>query len=164
MNRTVWCKSSHWFKKIYNPVCLFINCFVIHKIIMFCFWENNLLSLPCSSMGCSVWVIHLSELRRIHTPVIKWLYYLRYFRNSSPIITNSKTFSGLSQFSLDPKKKISYFSSIFFVFHRETRRSLERLTSVSSQDFPVTVVLVARWYLLRHLHAKGDDELINVST
>lgn len=47
---------------------------------------------------------------------------------------------------------------------RETRRSLERLTCVSSQDFPVTVVQVARWYLLRHLHAKGDEELIKVST
>ncbi|XP_011614358.2 tetratricopeptide repeat protein 37 isoform X1 [Takifugu rubripes] len=45
---------------------------------------------------------------------------------------------------------------------RETRRSLERLTCVSSQDFPVTVVQVARWYLLRHLHAKGDEELIKV--
>uniref|UniRef100_A0A4W6GAK8 SKI3 subunit of superkiller complex n=1 Tax=Lates calcarifer TaxID=8187 RepID=A0A4W6GAK8_LATCA len=45
---------------------------------------------------------------------------------------------------------------------RETRRLLERLVYVSSQDFPVTVVQVASWYLLRHLHAKNDDELINV--
>uniref|UniRef100_A0A8C9Y6E9 SKI3 subunit of superkiller complex n=1 Tax=Sander lucioperca TaxID=283035 RepID=A0A8C9Y6E9_SANLU len=45
---------------------------------------------------------------------------------------------------------------------RETRRLLERL--VYSQDFPVTVVQVASWYLLRHLHAKNDQELMNVST
>uniref|UniRef100_A0A8C9Y4R4 SKI3 subunit of superkiller complex n=1 Tax=Sander lucioperca TaxID=283035 RepID=A0A8C9Y4R4_SANLU len=43
---------------------------------------------------------------------------------------------------------------------RETRRLLERL--VYSQDFPVTVVQVASWYLLRHLHAKNDQELMNV--
>lgn len=48
------------------------------------------------------------------------------------------------------------------VFCRETRRLLERL--VYSQDFPVTVVQVASWYLLRHLHAKNDQELMNVST
>ncbi|XP_075895011.1 tetratricopeptide repeat protein 37 [Nelusetta ayraudi] len=45
---------------------------------------------------------------------------------------------------------------------RETRRLLERLVYVSSQEFPVTVVQVASWYLLRHLHAKNDQELINV--
>ncbi|KAM9744682.1 tetratricopeptide repeat protein 37 [Menidia menidia] len=45
---------------------------------------------------------------------------------------------------------------------RETRRLLERLVFVPSQDFPVTVVQVASWYLLRHLHAKNDQELINV--
>lgn len=45
---------------------------------------------------------------------------------------------------------------------RETRRLLERLVYVPSQDFPVTVVQVASWYLLRHLHAKNDEELINV--
>ncbi|XP_022607239.1 tetratricopeptide repeat protein 37 [Seriola dumerili] len=45
---------------------------------------------------------------------------------------------------------------------RETRRLLERLVYVSSQDFPVTVVQVASWYLLRHLHAKNDQELITV--
>ncbi|XP_038559572.1 tetratricopeptide repeat protein 37 [Micropterus salmoides] len=44
---------------------------------------------------------------------------------------------------------------------RETRRLLERLIIVPSQDFPVTVVQVASWYLLRHLHAKNDQELIN---
>lgn len=48
-------------------------------------------------------------------------------------------------------------------FFRETRRLLERLVYVSAQDFPVTVVQVASWYLLRHLHAKNDPELINVS-
>uniref|UniRef100_A0A8D3C255 SKI3 subunit of superkiller complex n=1 Tax=Scophthalmus maximus TaxID=52904 RepID=A0A8D3C255_SCOMX len=47
---------------------------------------------------------------------------------------------------------------------RETRRLLERLVYVSSQDFPATLVQVASWYLLRHLHAKNDQELINVST
>ncbi|KAG8012128.1 Tetratricopeptide repeat protein 37, partial [Nibea albiflora] len=45
---------------------------------------------------------------------------------------------------------------------RETRRLLERLIYVPSQDFPVTVVQVASWYLLRHLHAKDDQELIDV--
>uniref|UniRef100_A0A3Q1HHR7 Uncharacterized protein n=1 Tax=Anabas testudineus TaxID=64144 RepID=A0A3Q1HHR7_ANATE len=44
---------------------------------------------------------------------------------------------------------------------RETRRLLERLVYVSSQDLPVTVVQVASWYLLRHLHGKNDQELIN---
>ncbi|XP_075960487.1 tetratricopeptide repeat protein 37 [Anarhichas minor] len=43
---------------------------------------------------------------------------------------------------------------------RETRRLLERL--VYSPDVPVTVVQVSSWYLLRHLHAKNDQELINV--
>ncbi|XP_054904748.1 SKI3 subunit of superkiller complex protein isoform X2 [Poeciliopsis prolifica] len=45
---------------------------------------------------------------------------------------------------------------------RETRRLLERCIYVSSDDFPVTVVQVASWYLLRHLHAKNDQELLNV--
>ncbi|XP_036955110.1 tetratricopeptide repeat protein 37 isoform X3 [Acanthopagrus latus] len=45
---------------------------------------------------------------------------------------------------------------------RETRRLLERLVYVPSQEFPVTVVQVASWYLLRHLHAKNDQELMNV--
>uniref|UniRef100_A0A3P9LZF4 Tetratricopeptide repeat domain 37 n=1 Tax=Oryzias latipes TaxID=8090 RepID=A0A3P9LZF4_ORYLA len=45
---------------------------------------------------------------------------------------------------------------------RETRRLLERLVYTSSQDFPVTVAQVASWYLLRHLHAKHDQELIDV--
>lgn len=43
---------------------------------------------------------------------------------------------------------------------RETRRLLERVAY--AQDFPVTVVQVASWYLLRHLHAKNDEELMNV--
>jgi len=47
------------------------------------------------------------------------------------------------------------------VFFRETRRLLERL--VYAQDYPVTVEQVSSWYLLRHLHAKNDEELINVS-
>uniref|UniRef100_A0A7N8YNR7 SKI3 subunit of superkiller complex n=1 Tax=Mastacembelus armatus TaxID=205130 RepID=A0A7N8YNR7_9TELE len=45
---------------------------------------------------------------------------------------------------------------------RETRRLLERLVYVYSQDFPVTVVQVASWYLLKHLHTKDDQELLNV--
>ncbi|XP_043965312.1 tetratricopeptide repeat protein 37 [Gambusia affinis] len=45
---------------------------------------------------------------------------------------------------------------------RETRRLLERSVYVSPDDFPVTVVQVASWYLLRHLHAKNDQELLNV--
>ncbi|XP_017272832.1 tetratricopeptide repeat protein 37 isoform X2 [Kryptolebias marmoratus] len=45
---------------------------------------------------------------------------------------------------------------------RETRRLLERLVYASSEDIPATVVQVASWYLLRHLHAKNDQELINV--
>uniref|UniRef100_A0A8C5NI17 Tetratricopeptide repeat domain 37 n=1 Tax=Gouania willdenowi TaxID=441366 RepID=A0A8C5NI17_GOUWI len=45
---------------------------------------------------------------------------------------------------------------------RETRRMLERLVYVSSHDYPETVVQVASWYLLRHLHTKNDEELINV--
>uniref|UniRef100_A0A670Y4Y7 SKI3 subunit of superkiller complex n=1 Tax=Pseudonaja textilis TaxID=8673 RepID=A0A670Y4Y7_PSETE len=43
---------------------------------------------------------------------------------------------------------------------RETRRMLERV--VYQSGFPETVVSVARWYLLRHLYAKDDYELIDV--
>lgn len=43
---------------------------------------------------------------------------------------------------------------------RETRRLLERV--VYQPGYPETVASVARWYLLRHLHAKHDDELIDV--
>lgn len=50
------------------------------------------------------------------------------------------------------------------MFCRETRRLLERLIYGSSEDVPVTAVQVARWYLLRHLHAKSDEEQMNVST
>ncbi|KAM8865842.1 superkiller complex protein 3 isoform 1-T1 [Synchiropus picturatus] len=45
---------------------------------------------------------------------------------------------------------------------RETRRLLEKLVYVDSPDVPATVVQVARWYLLRHLHSKHDVELMNV--
>ncbi|XP_077457540.1 tetratricopeptide repeat protein 37 isoform X2 [Stigmatopora argus] len=45
---------------------------------------------------------------------------------------------------------------------RETRRLLEKLVYVPSQEFPVTVVHVASWYLLKHLHFKNDEQLINV--
>ncbi|XP_034025931.1 tetratricopeptide repeat protein 37 isoform X2 [Thalassophryne amazonica] len=45
---------------------------------------------------------------------------------------------------------------------RETRRLLERLVYVTAQDIPVTAVQVASWYLLRHLHAKNDQELTDV--
>ncbi|XP_016071658.1 PREDICTED: tetratricopeptide repeat protein 37 isoform X2 [Miniopterus natalensis] len=43
---------------------------------------------------------------------------------------------------------------------RETRRLLERL--VYQPGYPKSVVSTARWYLLRHLHAKNDGELIDV--
>ncbi|XP_065512362.1 superkiller complex protein 3 isoform X2 [Caloenas nicobarica] len=43
---------------------------------------------------------------------------------------------------------------------RETRRMLERV--VYQPGNPETIVSVARWYLLRHLHAKDDYELIDV--
>ncbi|XP_060057166.1 superkiller complex protein 3 [Erinaceus europaeus] len=43
---------------------------------------------------------------------------------------------------------------------RETRRLLERV--VYQPGYPKSIVSTARWYLLRHLHAKNDDELINV--
>ncbi|XP_074789347.1 superkiller complex protein 3 [Athene noctua] len=43
---------------------------------------------------------------------------------------------------------------------RETRRMLERV--VYQPGNPETVVSVARWYLLRHLYAKDDYELIDV--
>ncbi|XP_033828592.1 tetratricopeptide repeat protein 37 [Periophthalmus magnuspinnatus] len=44
---------------------------------------------------------------------------------------------------------------------RDTRRFLEKLVYVS-QDAPITVVQVASWYLLRHLHGKNDEEVIKV--
>ncbi|XP_053442391.1 SKI3 subunit of superkiller complex protein [Nycticebus coucang] len=43
---------------------------------------------------------------------------------------------------------------------RETRRLLERV--VYQPGYPKSVVSTARWYLLRHLHAKDDYELIDV--
>ncbi|EPQ10979.1 Tetratricopeptide repeat protein 37 [Myotis brandtii] len=42
---------------------------------------------------------------------------------------------------------------------RETRRLLERL--VYQPGYPKSIVSTARWYLLRHLHAKNDGELID---
>uniref|UniRef100_A0A8D2KVQ7 Tetratricopeptide repeat domain 37 n=1 Tax=Varanus komodoensis TaxID=61221 RepID=A0A8D2KVQ7_VARKO len=45
---------------------------------------------------------------------------------------------------------------------RETRRMLERV--VYQPGYPETVISVARWYLLRHLYAKDDYELIDVSS
>ncbi|KAJ8262998.1 hypothetical protein COCON_G00154550 [Conger conger] len=44
---------------------------------------------------------------------------------------------------------------------RETRRLLERIVYPSGPGCPETVVSVARWYLLRHLHAKDDLELMD---
>ncbi|XP_056601418.1 SKI3 subunit of superkiller complex protein isoform X1 [Triplophysa dalaica] len=44
---------------------------------------------------------------------------------------------------------------------RETRRLLERIVYASPSGTSDTVVSVARWYLLRHLHAKDDTELID---
>ncbi|NXS94416.1 TTC37 protein, partial [Jacana jacana] len=43
---------------------------------------------------------------------------------------------------------------------RETRRMLERV--VYQPGIPETIASVARWYLLQHLHAKDDHELIQV--
>ncbi|XP_069483747.1 superkiller complex protein 3 [Ambystoma mexicanum] len=43
---------------------------------------------------------------------------------------------------------------------RDTRRFLERV--VYQPGYPESCVTVARWYLLRHLHAKYDYELIDV--
>ncbi|XP_042305349.1 tetratricopeptide repeat protein 37 isoform X2 [Sceloporus undulatus] len=42
---------------------------------------------------------------------------------------------------------------------RDTRRMLERV--VYQPGYPETIVSVARWYLLRHLYAKDDYELID---
>ncbi|XP_063051126.1 superkiller complex protein 3 [Engraulis encrasicolus] len=44
---------------------------------------------------------------------------------------------------------------------RDTRRLLERLVYYASFEQPETVTSVARWYLLRHLHAKDDLELMD---
>ncbi|KAI5613252.1 tetratricopeptide repeat protein 37 [Silurus asotus] len=44
---------------------------------------------------------------------------------------------------------------------RETRRLLEKIVYRSSLRDAKTVTSVARWYLLRHLHAKDDLELID---
>ncbi|KAJ8414948.1 hypothetical protein AAFF_G00024710 [Aldrovandia affinis] len=44
---------------------------------------------------------------------------------------------------------------------RETRRLLERIVYASGPGYPETVTSVARWYLLRHLHAKDDLELMD---
>lgn len=65
---------------------------------------------------------------------------------SSPM---ASLFQGLLQFVVKPTA-------------RETRRMLEKLAYVDSLDAPGTVVQVARWYLLRHLHSKNDNELVNV--
>ncbi|XP_061008012.1 superkiller complex protein 3 [Dama dama] len=43
---------------------------------------------------------------------------------------------------------------------RETRRLLERV--VYQPGYPKSIVSTARWYLLRHLHARNDYELIDV--
>lgn len=44
---------------------------------------------------------------------------------------------------------------------RETRRLLERLVYYPSPNQSASVTCVARWYLLRHLHAKDDLELMD---
>uniref|UniRef100_A0A8B9JV81 Tetratricopeptide repeat domain 37 n=1 Tax=Astyanax mexicanus TaxID=7994 RepID=A0A8B9JV81_ASTMX len=46
---------------------------------------------------------------------------------------------------------------------RETRRLLEKIVYGPCSAEARTVTSVARWYLLRHLHAKDDLELIDVS-
>ncbi|KAG9354327.1 hypothetical protein JZ751_001032 [Albula glossodonta] len=45
---------------------------------------------------------------------------------------------------------------------RETRRLFERIVYNSGPAYPETVTFVARWHLLRHLHAKDDLELMDV--
>ncbi|MFT7813636.1 tetratricopeptide repeat protein 37 isoform X1 [Arapaima gigas] len=44
---------------------------------------------------------------------------------------------------------------------RETRRLLERIVYMPCPGQPETVTSVARWYLLQHLHAKDDQELMD---
>uniref|UniRef100_A0A671KUU1 Tetratricopeptide repeat protein 37-like n=1 Tax=Sinocyclocheilus anshuiensis TaxID=1608454 RepID=A0A671KUU1_9TELE len=44
---------------------------------------------------------------------------------------------------------------------RETRRLLEKIVYASASGGSETIASVARWYLLRHLHAKDDLELID---
>ncbi|KAI2664424.1 Tetratricopeptide repeat protein 37 [Labeo rohita] len=44
---------------------------------------------------------------------------------------------------------------------RETRRLLEKIVYASASGSSETIASVARWYLLRHLHAKDDLELID---
>ncbi|KTF78819.1 hypothetical protein cypCar_00026243 [Cyprinus carpio] len=44
---------------------------------------------------------------------------------------------------------------------RETRRLLEKIVYASASGSSETIVSVARWYLLRHLHSKDDLELID---
>lgn len=46
----------------------------------------------------------------------------------------------------------------------ETRRLLERIVYGSASGSSETIASVACWYLLRHLHAKDDLELIDVSS
>lgn len=115
-------------------------------------------------------------------PIMNWIISLRYCSNSSvaTVITKSKTLSYERQDSFYHRGKQNetsrQFSELFLcntiyvcvcartcALCRETRRLLERLVYVPASDFPVTVVQVASWYLLRHLHAKNDEELMNVS-
>uniref|UniRef100_A0A4W4G0A7 Tetratricopeptide repeat domain 37 n=1 Tax=Electrophorus electricus TaxID=8005 RepID=A0A4W4G0A7_ELEEL len=46
---------------------------------------------------------------------------------------------------------------------RDTRRLLEKIVYSPTSRDATTVASVARWYLLRHLHAKDDLQLIDVS-
>uniref|UniRef100_A0A8C1QQ93 Tetratricopeptide repeat domain 37 n=1 Tax=Cyprinus carpio TaxID=7962 RepID=A0A8C1QQ93_CYPCA len=46
---------------------------------------------------------------------------------------------------------------------RETRRLLEKIVYASASGGSETIASVARWYLLRHLHAKDDLELIDMN-
>ncbi|PIO34399.1 hypothetical protein AB205_0164020, partial [Aquarana catesbeiana] len=43
---------------------------------------------------------------------------------------------------------------------RKTRQLLEKV--VYQTGCSETIAAIARWYLLRHLHAKNDDQLIEV--
>ncbi|XP_028851542.1 tetratricopeptide repeat protein 37 isoform X2 [Denticeps clupeoides] len=67
---------------------------------------------------------------------------------------------------LDPTQTVALLIQALLQFSiktgaRETRRLLERLVYSMPAEQTETVASVARWYLLRHLHAKNDIELID---
>lgn len=98
--------------------------------------------------------------------ILNWLNYLNTLQQflCAKLNQNTKGVSCRDAFYFHKYwRKKSAFAHSVCVLCRETRRLLERLVYVSSHDFPVTVVHVASWYLLRHLHSKNDQELISVS-